>query len=87
MANFNVSDSVLGAANEVREMTDKYLGDFPGDLVCALQLWYEGFGGKGVPTKVETEVMEAALGSASGWKDVGGVRFEKYGVQHSFKRT
>ena len=82
MAKIDVLDSAaLNAA------TAKYLSDFPGDIICALQLWYEGLGGQGVPTPAETASLEAALGAASGWKDVGGMRFEKYGVQHSFKHS
>ena len=81
MAKFDVSDS-----KALRAATDKYLGEFPGEMMCALQLWYEGLGGQGVPNPAETEALDAALGAASGWKDVGGVRFEKYGVQKSYKR-
>ena len=82
MAKFDVSD-----AKALRAATDKYLGDFPGGLICALQLWYEGLGGQGVPTPAEMALLNAALGDASGWKDAGGMRFEKYGVQQSYKRA
>ena len=82
MAKYDVSDS-----KALRAATDRYLGDFPGNLICALQLWYEGLGGQGVPTPAETAVLEAALGATAGWKDAGGVRFEKYGVQQSYKRS
>jgi len=82
MAKFDVSDpKALSAA------ADKYLGDFPGDLICALQLWYEGLGGQGTPNPAEMAAMNAVLGAAAGWKDVGGMRFEKYGVQQSYKRV
>ena len=84
MAKFDVSDSkALSAA------TEKYLGGytFPGTVTCALQLWYEGLGGQGVPTPAEMEALNAALAGAPGWKDVGDVRFEKFGVQHSFKKS
>ncbi|MCL1834638.1 MAG: hypothetical protein FWG48_00615 [Oscillospiraceae bacterium] len=82
MAKFDVTDSkALSAA------AAKYLADFPGDTICAVQLWYEGLGGQGVPTPEEMAAMDTALGAATGWKDIGGTRFEKYGVQHSFKRV
>ena len=81
MAKIDISDpKVLGAAVE------KYLGDFPGNLICALQLWYEGLGGQGVPNTAEMAAMLGALNNAPGWTDVGDVRYEKYGMQKSFKR-
>lgn len=82
MAKFDVSDSkALGAA------VKNYLDDFPGDMICALQLWYEGLGGQGALNPAEMAAIDAALGAASGWKDVGGARYEKYGVQQSYKRV
>ena len=80
MTKIDVSDP-----KALKAAVEKYLGKFPGDLICALQLWYEGLGGQGVPTPAEMAAMEATLGSAAGWKDVGGVRFEKFGVQKSYK--
>jgi len=65
----------------------KWLEDFPGDMTCALQIWYEGLGGMGTPTTAEVSAVEAALGSIDGWKPVGKVRYEKMGMQQSFKRT
>ena len=82
MAKIDVSDpKALLAAVE------KYLGDFPGDLICALQLWYEGLGGQGAPNTAEIAAIQDAIAKAPGWTDVGGVRYEKYGVQKSFKRS
>ena len=82
MAKIDVSDQkALGAAVE------KYLAAFPGDLICTLQLWYEGLGGQGVPNTAEMATVQAALAKASGWKDAGAQRYEKYGVQPSFKRA
>ena len=26
--------------NALRPAVDKYFGDYPGELICALQLWY-----------------------------------------------
>ena len=82
MAKIDVAD-----ANALRTATSKYLGDFPGSLICGLQLWYEGLGGQGVPTPTEMAAIEAAIGEAPGWKDIGVTRFEKFGGQRSFKRA
>lgn len=82
MAKNDVSDpKMLGAAVE------KYLVDFPGDLICALQLWYEGLGGQGAPDAAWIAAIEDAIAKTPGWKDVGGTRYEKYGMQKSYKRA
>ena len=82
MAKIDVSDpKALGAAAE------KYLGDFPGGLICALQLWYEGLGGQGAPDAAEIAAVTDAIAGVPGWTDVGNVRYEKYGMQKSFKRA
>ena len=81
MARIDVSDP-----KALHEATEKYLGDFPGELICGLQLWYEGLGGQGVPNPAEMAAIEAELGANPKWTDVGGVRYEKFGVQRSFKR-
>jgi hypothetical protein len=65
----------------------RYLDDFPGDVVCPLQVWYEGIGGCGVPGKADMEAMEAVLGSLENWKSVGEVRYEKFGKQPSYARV
>ena len=71
----------------VKAAVEKFLGEFPGDLICALQLWYEGLGGQGVPSRAEAAAIEGAIASVPGWNDVGNVRYEKYGVQQSYKST
>ena len=82
MAKIDVSDpKALEAA------VGKYLSEFPGDLICALQLWYEGLGGQGVPDAAEMTAIQDAIVNAPGWTDVGNVRYEKYGVQKSCKRA
>ena len=80
MAKIDVSDP-----KTLKAAVEKYLSEFPGDLICALQLWYEGLGGQGVPTPDAMAAMEAELGTAAGWADAGNVRFEKFGVQKSYK--
>ena len=80
MAKTDVSDP-----KALKAAVGKYLGEFPGDLICALQLWYEGLGGQGVPNPTEMAAIEGEIGAVPGWKDVGNVRFEKFGVQKSYK--
>jgi hypothetical protein len=80
MAKIDVSDLMA-----LKTAVEKYLGGFPGDLICALQLWYEGLGGQGVPNAAEMSAIQDALKAAPGWTEVGNVRYEKYGVQRSYK--
>ena len=82
MARIDVSDpKALEAA------VGKYLGEFQGVLICALQLWYQGLGGQGVPNPPEMAAIQNAIVKIPGWEDVGDVRDERFGVQRTFKRT
>ncbi|NLO96903.1 MAG: hypothetical protein GX091_02310, partial [Peptococcaceae bacterium] len=65
----------------------RYLDEFPGDIICALQVWYEGLGGCGVPTPADMEAMNAVLNTLEDWEPIGDVRYEKFGAQKSFKRV
>ncbi|HHT17516.1 MAG TPA: hypothetical protein GXZ77_07410 [Papillibacter sp.] len=65
----------------------KWLQEYPGDTICALQIWYEGFGGCGVPTPEDRAAIEAVFDSLEDWKHIGDVRFEKFGVQNSYRRV
>ncbi|MCL2126052.1 MAG: hypothetical protein FWH33_08725 [Oscillospiraceae bacterium] len=80
MARIDVSDP-----KALKAAVDKYFDDFPGDLICALQLWYEGLGGQGVPNAAEMTAIQDAISGTPGWTDVGSVRYEKYGAQRSYK--
>ena len=71
----------------IKSGAEAYLAAYPGDVTCALQVWYEGLGGHGVPGPEQTAELEGILGSAGGWTDAGDVRYEKFGVQKSFKRA
>ena len=64
-----------------------WLNEFPGDLICARQIWYEGLGGCGVPNPADMAAMEDVFNGLSGWKNVGDVRYEKFGMQNSWKRN
>ena len=82
MARINTADeTVLTAA------VSKYLEAFPGDTMCALQLWYEGLDGQGAPNPAEMSAMNAALEKAPGWEPRGDVRYEKFGMQKSVGRA
>lgn len=65
----------------------KYLAEFPGDLICARQIWYEGLNGHGAADPETVAEIESALGEVSGWENVGDVRYEKFGAQNSWKLT
>lgn len=76
-----------GSAIELQSAMAKWLNDFPGDLICARQIWYEGLGGCGVPNPTDMQAMEAVLNALAGWKNVGNQRYEKFGAQNSWKRV
>ncbi|MDR0491580.1 MAG: hypothetical protein LBH28_10100 [Oscillospiraceae bacterium] len=82
MAKIDISDT-----KALRAATDAYIGGYPGKLICALQFWYEGLGGQGVPTPEEMSAVNAALAATPGWADAGSVRYEKFGAQQSYTRT
>jgi len=81
LARFDVSDT-----KALTKAVEKYLDALAGKLICALQLWYEGLDGHGVPTPEEMLAIETALSKAPGWADAGIVRYEKFGAQKSYKR-
>ena len=80
MAKVDVSDP-----KALKEAVEKYLSDFHGDLICALQVWYRGLGGQGVPDAAQMAAIQDAIKDAPGWSDVGDVRSEIFGVQKSYK--
>jgi hypothetical protein len=76
-----------GNVPELKAAVEKYLGEFPGELICARQLWYEGLGGQGTAKPQDMEAIEAAIGNAPGWTHAGNVRYEKFGAQNSWTRA
>jgi len=82
MAKIDVSDP-----KALKIAVEQYLDGFPGDLTFALRVWYQGLGGQGVPDAAEMSAIQDAIAGAPGWKDVGDVRDERFGVQRSFKRA
>lgn len=71
-----------GLSVTVRQWLDR----FPADIICALQIWYEGLNGYGVPQEADLEALNAVLHGFEDWQSVGDIRYEKYGMQYSFKR-
>jgi hypothetical protein len=64
----------------------RYLDDYPGDVLCPLQAWYE-LGGRGVPGGAEMQAMKAVLDGLENWKDIGEIRYEKFGKQPGYRRV
>jgi hypothetical protein len=65
----------------------KWLEDFPGDVTCAMQVWYECLSSMGTPAPADITAMEEILAGEGNWMPAGNVRYEKMGIQTSFKRT
>ncbi len=82
-----MSKIASGNTAELEKAMKQYLDAFPGDTICALQVWYEGLEGCGVPNPMELDAMNAVLAGLAGWKAVGNVRYEKFGSQYSFKKV
>ena len=72
---------------ELTSAMTKWLKEFPGNLICARQIWYEGLGGCGIPNLADMAAMEEVLNGLADWKIVGNVRYEKFGGQNSWKRV
>ena len=82
MAKIDVSDQ-----KALKAAVEKYLGELPNNLICALQLWYQGLDGQGVPDAADMAAIQDAIAGTPGWSDVGNVRDERYGVQKSYRRV
>jgi hypothetical protein len=76
-----------GNAQELKKAMTAWLKEFPGEVICPRQIWYEGLDGCGVPNPAEMEAMEAVLLSLGDWKNIGNQRYEKFGAQNSWKRV
>jgi len=82
MAKIDVSDP-----KALKAAVESYLAVYPGELINALQLWYQGLGGEGVPNPGVTKRIQDAIADAPGWSDAGDLRDERFGVQRSFKNS
>lgn len=63
-----------------------YLDTFLGDIICARQIWYECLGGYGTPTQEDMKAMQSVLDRLDDWQSIGTVRYEKFGLESSYKR-
>ena len=82
-----MSSAITANLSQLRNEITRYLEAFPGDTICARQIWYEGLGGCGVPNPADMAAMESVLSDLPGWKHIGDVRYEKFGTQNSYKRV
>ena len=82
MAKIDVSDP-----KAIKAAVEKYLSEFQGELIFALQIWYQGLDGQGVPNPPVLAAIQNAIASTPGWDDKGDVRDERFGVQRTFKRA
>lgn len=76
-----------GNTKELTSAMTNWLKEYPGEIICARQIWYEGLGGYGVPNPADMAAMEDVLNSLTDWKNVGNMRYEKFGGQNSWKRV
>ncbi|MDR0858924.1 MAG: hypothetical protein LBN97_07835 [Oscillospiraceae bacterium] len=76
MQRFNTSNTVA-----LDNAVQKYLTEFPGDMICPLQIWYETLGGYGAPTPEDDAALADSLNRISDWKFNGKGHYEKYGDQ------
>ena len=82
MAKIDVSDpKALIAAVE------SYLTDYQGELISALQLWYQGLGGQGVPNPGKVAAIQNAILNTPGWADAGDMRDERFGIQRTYRHA
>ncbi|MDR2132713.1 MAG: hypothetical protein LBP30_05120 [Clostridiales Family XIII bacterium] len=82
MPRFSTGDTAL-----LERRIASHLDDFPNDLICPLQIWYEEFGGYGVPEPADIAAMAEVLERRDDWVCAGVVRYEKFGAQKSYKRV
>jgi hypothetical protein len=82
MPRFSTGDTVL-----LERRITSYLDAFPGDVICPLQIWYEELGGYGVPEPADMRAMTDVLDKQKNWNDAGMIRYEKFGVQNSYRRV
>jgi hypothetical protein len=82
MPRFSTGDTAL-----LERRIASYLDDFPDDVICPLQIWYEALGGYGVPEPADTAAMTEVLERQDAWTGAGVVRYEKFGPQKSYKRV
>ncbi len=66
---------------EIFAKVAEILKDHPSEHINAFRVWYEGFEGCGMcPTDVYECIIEAIRSLDKDWKDIGPMRWERYGV-------
>ncbi len=66
---------------ELVSKVKEILKDHPSEHMCGYRVWYEGFEGCGMPASDVYEVIcETMRSMTEDWKDIGPMRWEKYGV-------
>lgn len=67
--------------DELVQRVKEILKDHPSEHMCAYRVWYEGFEGCGMPgTDVYDAIVETMNSMTDDWKNIGPMRFERYGV-------
>ena len=67
--------------DELVAAVKKILKNHPSEHMNAYRVWYEGFEGCGMPgTDVYDVIVETMRSMTREWKDIGPMRWEKYGV-------
>lgn len=64
---------------EIFAKVAEILKNSPSEHSCVYRVWYEGFEGCGRPSTEVTNIINEAM-AAAGWKDIGAMRWEKFGV-------
>lgn len=66
---------------ELWQRVKEIVKDHPSEHINAFRVWYEGFEGCGMPgTDVYESIIECLRSLTDDWKDIGAMRWEKYGV-------
>ena len=60
---------------------ESLIANHPSEHMCAFRVWYEGFEGCGMPpVDVYDVIVEVFRAHTDEWKEIGPMRFERYGV-------
>ena len=66
---------------ELVEKIKAAIKDHPSEHMCAFRVWYENFEGCGMPPRdVYDCIVEVFNSMTDDWKNIGPMRFERYGV-------
>ncbi len=72
--------NVVMTKEEIFARVGQILENHPSEHICAYRVWYEGFEGCGRPSTEVKACIDEAIEALPGWKNIGPMRFEKYGV-------